>query len=128
MKVRKNLQELLEEMKLNPDFFEQIVHWKTLEAREAQYASLPDDLHSSLRNSLQMRGINELYTHQKLAYDLVNNNKSIVTVTPTASGKTLCYNLPVLQTIIKDPNTRALYMFPTKALAQDQKTELNEMK
>lgn len=127
MKIRQNLSELLQQLKVNQAFKDQIVHWKTIEAREAQYKSLPVDLHPSLKKSLQMRGINELYTHQKLAYDLVNEKNSIVAVTPTASGKTLCYNLPVLQTIINDPNARALYMFPTKALAQDQKAELNEI-
>ena len=68
-----------------------------------------------------------MYTHQREAYESVMERKNIVAVTPTASGKTLCYNLPVLQTIIENPNTRALYMFPTKALAQDQKSEINEI-
>ena len=68
-----------------------------------------------------------MYTHQREAYESVMERKNIVAVTPTASGKTLCYNLPVLETIIENPNTRALYIFPTKALAQDQKSEMNEL-
>ena len=67
------------------------------------------------------------YTLTKKAYESVMRRKNIVAVTPTASGKTLCYNLPVLETIIEDPNARALYIFPTKALAQDQKSEINEL-
>ncbi|CRK83879.1 DEAD/DEAH box helicase [Neobacillus massiliamazoniensis] len=127
MKLKKNLQEILTELKLNSEFKDQIVTWRTLEAKPAQTSELPEDLHLALRESLAGKGIRELYTHQKSAYEKIISGNSIVAVTPTASGKTLCYNLPVLQTIITDPNSRALYMFPTKALAQDQKSEINEI-
>ena len=93
-------------------------------AQPAQYADFPEDLHSRLVDVLRKRGYKGLYTHQREAYDLVQAGKSTVVVTPTASGKTLCYNLPVLDRILKDPDTRALYLFPTKALAQDQLAEL----
>ncbi|MBP2241328.1 DEAD/DEAH box helicase domain-containing protein [Cytobacillus eiseniae] len=127
MKVRKDLNELINELKNNDAYKENIVHWQTIEAKEAKTADIPLNIHPALMEALQKRGITSLYTHQKIAYETVATGKSIVAVTPTASGKTLCYNLPVLQTISQDPNARALYMFPTKALAQDQKSEINEL-
>jgi DEAD/DEAH box helicase domain-containing protein len=89
-------------------------------AQEAAYAPFPEDLHPRLRAVLGGRGYERLYTHQREAYDAARAGRHIVVVTPTASGKTLCYNLPVLDLILKDPDARALYLFPTKALAQDQ--------
>jgi DEAD/DEAH box helicase domain-containing protein len=127
MKIKKNLQEILVDLKINDSFKENIVTWKTLESKDAQSVSLPEQLHTALRASLKSKGIEKLYTHQKTAFENVMAGNSIVAVTPTASGKTLCYNLPVLQSILSNPNARALYMFPTKALAQDQKSEINEI-
>ncbi|MDZ5473209.1 DEAD/DEAH box helicase [Bacillus sp. 31A1R] len=127
MNVRKNLQEFLKQLKIEDTFKENIVHWQTIEEKEAKTEELPNSIHEQLRKTLQNRGINQLYTHQKSAFEAVQSGKSIVAVTPTASGKTLCYNLPVLQSIVQDPRTRALYIFPTKALAQDQKSEINEI-
>jgi DEAD/DEAH box helicase domain-containing protein len=89
-----------------------------------QYADFPDDLDPRLIDVLKRRGYTQLYTHQRAAYDAARAGESTVVVTPTASGKTLCYNLPVLDRILKDPDARALYLFPTKALAQDQLAEL----
>lgn len=127
MKVRKSLQEIMHELKLTDHFNKNVVHWHTIEEKEAIMDELPSDIHPALKKALQNRGITTLYTHQKSAYDIALEGKSLVAVTPTASGKTLCYNLPVLQSVIHDPNTRALYIFPTKALAQDQKSEINEI-
>lgn len=127
MKLRKSLQEILSDLKIDNQFKENIVTWHTLEEKPAQTVPLPSDLHQVLKTALKSRGIEQLYTHQKSAYEKIIEGKSIVAVTPTASGKTLCYNLPVLQSILANPSTRALYMFPTKALAQDQKTEINEI-
>jgi DEAD/DEAH box helicase domain-containing protein len=127
MKLKKSLQDILDELKINEDFKDQIVAWNTIPERKAQTVPLPEGLHPALTGALANKGIEELYTHQKAAYDKVMGGSSIVAVTPTASGKTLCYNLPVLQSILLNPNTRALYMFPTKALAQDQKSEINEI-
>jgi DEAD/DEAH box helicase domain-containing protein len=126
MKVRKTIEEMIEKIKIHPEYKEQIVHWHTIPEREAKYVPFPDDLHHDLKKALMERGITALYTHQKTAYETLRNGKNFVAVTPTASGKTLCYNLPVLQTILEQPEARALYLFPTKALAQDQKSELNE--
>src|SRR5439155_7358381 len=87
----------------------------------------PDGLHPRLREALVARGISRLYSHQRAAYDSARAGRHTVVVTPTASGKTLCYNLPVLDTILKEPEARALYLFPTKALAQDQLAELHSV-
>ncbi|PWW30308.1 DEAD/DEAH box helicase domain-containing protein [Cytobacillus oceanisediminis] len=127
MKVRKNLPEIMQELISEHHYKENIVHWHTIEEKEAKTAELPDDIHSSLKDALLKRGITRLYTHQKTSYQTAMKGQSLVAVTPTASGKTLCYNLPVLQTIVDNQNARALYMFPTKALAQDQKSEINEI-
>ena len=127
MKFRKSLTDLLQDLKDEKDFAEQIVHWHTISAKEAETISLPSELDSRLKNALQTRGITELYTHQNQAYQLAKSGLHFVAVTPTASGKTLCYNLPVLQQIVNDETSRALYLFPTKALAQDQKAELNDI-
>ena len=127
MNMRKSLQDLLSQLKISRECKENIVHWETIEAKEAKMIDFPESIHSSIKAALQRRGINALYTHQREAYESVMERKNIVAVTPTASGKTLCYNLPVLEGIIENPSTRALYIFPTKALAQDQKSEINEL-
>jgi DEAD/DEAH box helicase domain-containing protein len=94
---------------------------------EARYEPFPDALDPRLRAALERRGLRQLYSHQAEAYQRVISGEHIVVTTPTASGKTLCYNLPVLDAILKDASTRALYLFPTKALAQDQMAELHEL-
>ena len=94
---------------------------------EARYAGFPDSLDARLREALERRGIAQLYIHQAEALTHLTAGKNIVVTTPTASGKTLCYNLPVLNAIVQNPSARALYLFPTKALAQDQMTELHDL-
>lgn len=96
-------------------------------AREAQYAELPEWAAESLRHALTAKKIRELYTHQAEAAAHGFAGRNVVVVTPTASGKTLCYNLPVVQTILNDPLARAFYLFPTKALAEDQRHELDSL-
>lgn len=98
-----------------------IVAWKVFPARAAQFGQLPAQLQPALREMLAQQGIHELYTHQAQAWQAVKNGQNPVIVTSTASGKTLCYNLPVLNTLLQEPDARALYFFPTKALAQDQR-------
>lgn len=127
MKRRKNLQEVIQGLKEDVHINKQIIHWHTLNSKEAQTTPFPNRIHPLLKESLNRKGISELYTHQKSSFELAMQGKSFVAVTPTASGKTLCYNLPVIQTILEEPKSRALYMFPTKALAQDQKSEINEI-
>ncbi|MDP3920728.1 MAG: DEAD/DEAH box helicase [Candidatus Omnitrophota bacterium] len=101
--------------------------FRLLERQPAEYADYPDAMDPALVAALRGRGIEKLYTHQRAAVDAVLSGKNIVTVTPTASGKTLCYNLPVIDSILKQSSTRALYLFPTKALAQDQMDEIHSL-
>ncbi len=96
-------------------------------AREAQWAEFPEWVCAELRAAYSAKGIRKLYTHQAAAAEAVRAVKNVVVVTPTASGKTLCYNLPILNAILGDGDTRALYLFPTKALAQDQLAELYDL-
>src|SRR5215831_15183124 len=100
---------------------------RRLEAVAAQYAPFPDGLDGRLARALRTRGIEQLYTHQAESIAHALAGRHAVIVTPTASGKTLCYNAPVLQSILTDPSSRALYLFPTKALAQDQLAELHQL-
>ncbi len=96
-------------------------------AREAQWADFPSWVNSDLIAAYAAKGIRRLYTHQSAAAEAVRAGKNAVIVTPTASGKTLCYNLPVLNAVLENSDSRALYLFPTKALAQDQLAELHEL-
>ncbi|MGA8101064.1 MAG: DEAD/DEAH box helicase, partial [Candidatus Acidiferrales bacterium] len=100
---------------------------KQIPARAAQFAPTPEWVRPELPAVYRAKGVDELYTHQAAAAERVHAGKNVVVVTPTASGKTLCYNLPVLNAILENPDTRALYLFPTKALAQDQLAELQDL-
>jgi DEAD/DEAH box helicase domain-containing protein len=96
-------------------------------AREAQFRAMPAWVRPQLAAAYHAKGIEKLYTHQAAAAELAHAGKNFVVVTPTASGKTLCYNLPVLNAVLGNADTRALYLFPTKALAQDQLAELHDL-
>jgi DEAD/DEAH box helicase domain-containing protein len=96
-------------------------------ARQAQWAEFPSWVRDDLRAAYAAKGIRQLYSHQAAASEAVHAGKNVVIVTPTASGKTLCYNLPVLNAILENGDTRALYLFPTKALAQDQLAEQQDL-
>ena len=98
-----------------------------LPAIVASFADYPEGTDERLKAALAARGIDQLYTHQAAAIGHALEGRNVVIVTPTASGKTLCYNAPVLQSILADPSSRALYLFPTKALAQDQLAELHQL-
>ena len=100
---------------------------RRLPAAAAQHAPFPAGLDQRLLNALRTRGIAQLYTHQAEAIGHALGRRNVVVITPTASGKTICYNAPVLNAILEDPASRALYLFPTKALAQDQLAELQAM-
>ena len=99
--------------------------WRTLPPRPADLVPLPP-LPDPLRAALAQRGIRSLYSHQSAAFDSAMRGENIVLATSTASGKTLAYNLPVLATLLENPSTRALYLFPTKALTQDQLSVIGE--
>jgi DEAD/DEAH box helicase domain-containing protein len=96
-------------------------------AREATFAPMPEWVCGELAAVYAEKGVSQLYSHQAAAAAAVYAGRNAVVVTPTASGKTLCYNLPVLNAVLENPDTRALYLFPTKALAQDQLTELHDL-
>jgi DEAD/DEAH box helicase domain-containing protein len=100
---------------------------RQIPAREAKFRPTPGWVTSALSEAYRAKGIQELYSHQALTAELVHEGKNVVVVTPTASGKTLCYNLPVLNAVLENPDARALYLFPTKALAQDQLAELQDL-
>ena len=122
-----SLEAALGALRSDPEIAEGFVAWRELPAREARYAPFPLTSDPRLVASLARRGIDRLYTHQAEAFSAVAQRQNVVVVTPTASGKTLCYNLPVIQSILDDPEARALYLFPTKALAQDQMQELHAL-
>ena len=98
---------------------------KHIPARDAEYRPMPPWVRPELAAAYRAKGIEQLYSHQAAAAELARSGKNFVVVTPTASGKTLCYNLSVLNAVLENPDTRALYLFPTKALAQDQLSELS---
>src|SRR5271167_3531215 len=100
---------------------------KHFPAREAVYRAMPSWVRPELVAAYRAKKIEQLYSHQAAAAEMARSGKNLVVVTPTASGKTLCYNLPILNAILENTDTRALYLFPTKALAQDQLTELHDL-
>src|SRR5947199_241381 len=104
---------------------EEIAYLGTEPARAARLAPLPDELHPRVREALAAQGIAELYTHQRAAWDAAARGEHVVVTTGTASGKTLAFNLPVLDAMARDAKNRALYLYPTKALAQDQLRSLS---
>ena len=110
-----------------PMYQSQIVHVEKIEQRDGQYADLSVPLQPPLQDALKRIGVERLYTHQAEAIQRVREGKNIVIETGTASGKTLCYNLPVLETHLETPEACALYLFPTKALAQDQARMITEL-
>ncbi len=110
-----------------PDADAVVTATRRLPAVAATYAPFPAQADDRLKTALAARGIAQLYTHQAEAFAYALAGRNVVTITPTASGKTLCYNAPVLDAILKDPSSRALYLFPTKALAQDQLAELHAL-
>src|SRR3990170_3538948 len=122
--ARVSLEQILDGLQHDAQFQEMVTRWERLPAKPAQYAPFPQWLDGRIGAALRRRGINELYSHQAAALESTRAGKHTVIVTPTASGKTLCYNLPVLDAIAKDHTARALYIFPTKALSQDQLAEL----
>lgn len=120
------LSDLLTTMRRDAAFMANIAAWRTLPAQDAETRPVPSSLHPLLHDGLAARGIHHLYTHQVEAFDHARGGENLCVITPTASGKTLTYQLPVLDALIRDPEARALYLFPTKALAQDQMAGLRQ--
>jgi DEAD/DEAH box helicase domain-containing protein len=123
MSVRENLERII----ADPEFAPHIVVNRLLPAQEGVFAPFPPSLSPRISEVLRRRGIEKLYTHQAAVWEKTQGGKNVVVVTPTASGKTLCYNLPCLHALLSDESARCLYLFPTKALSQDQQSELNEV-
>src|SRR5271157_101144 len=121
------LTDVLESLRRDPEFSERVTHWEVVPARDGTYVDIPPAVDPRIRSALKGRGIDRIYSHQLATWNEVRAGRSVVLVSPTASGKTLAYNLPVLHSILEDPDTRALYLFPTKALSQDQQSKLNEV-
>ena len=119
--------EVLEALRRDETLRRRIRAWRILPAREARWADFPETLDPRLREALQRLGIQRLYAHQREALDAVSQGAHVLLATPTASGKTLAYNLPVVNHLLQHPEARALYIFPTKALAQDQVAVLQRL-
>src|SRR5919204_709117 len=107
---------------------EEVAHLETIPPADARMAPLPDELHPRVRGALNARGLDALYVHQRDVWDAARRGEHVVVTTGTASGKSLAFNLPVLDAIAREPKQRALYLYPTKALAQDQARALAELK
>ena len=118
------IENALDRLRRDSDFVSNAAAWERLPARPARFAPFPPALDGALVEALRRLDIAPLYTHQAAAIDAALRGENVVVVTGAASGKTLCYNLPVLQACLRDPQARALYLFPTKALAQDQASAL----
>src|SRR5215831_12217991 len=123
MQIGEFLDELLTSLETGP----RITAFRHFDAKPAVFAPFPSALDPRIVDALRARGVEQVYSHQARAVEVVAKGEHLVVVTPTASGKTLCYNLPVLQALVQQPESRVLYLFPTKALAQDQLAELNKL-
>jgi DEAD/DEAH box helicase domain-containing protein len=122
-----NLTQLIEYLGSKKEFHQNLTAWKTIPSQSAKFVDFPKDIPEKIKKSLIAKGITALYTHQVQALENVLAGKNIVVVTPTASGKTLTYNLPILIKLLQNKEIRTLYLFPTKALAQDQVHELHNL-
>jgi DEAD/DEAH box helicase domain-containing protein len=122
-----NLAQLLSRLRADDRFLANVTRWEVLPAQDGQFADWPEGLDPRLVAAMRVRGIERLYSHQAAAVEHALAGRSVVVPTPTASGKTLCYNLPVFDALLRDPESRALYLFPTKALSQDQMHEAHDL-
>ncbi|MBN2551626.1 MAG: DEAD/DEAH box helicase [Spirochaetales bacterium] len=121
------LERVIRSLRSDGRFMSSVAHWEVIPARRGRYEDFPAEIDGRILEAVRSKGIERLFSHQAQAYREVRRGANIVVVTPTASGKTLAYNLAVLQTLIEQPQAKAMYMFPTKALSQDQQSELNEI-
>jgi DEAD/DEAH box helicase domain-containing protein len=121
-----SIEGLMHHWQSDPTIAGNIAHAHIIPARQPAYRPIPESLHAALRTVLDAAGISYLYSHQQQAVSLIQSGYHIAVVTGTASGKTLCYNLPVIDTCLRSKDARALYIFPTKALTQDQQGKLND--
>ena len=110
----------LDEIRSSSGYADQIVYTHQVARREARYAQTAKPLGDAIKKMLAASGIHQLYSHQAAAIDLLRDRRNVVIATGTASGKSLCYQIPLIETLLDDPAARAILMFPTKALCQDQ--------
>ncbi len=122
-----NVEQLIDRLREDEGFLSCVSNWEVLPAREARYANWPEAVRPEVIGALKSRGVTRPYIHQAQAVTHALDGKDVCVVTPTASGKTLCYNVPILNAILENEDVRALYLFPTKALSQDQVAELYEL-
>jgi len=115
-----DLRSFLEELKRDPSFAGNVVYWGVRKRQAAKFVPIPEEVHPEIRRYLDGCGIERLYTHQAESFRAASRGEDLVITTPTASGKSLAYNLPVLDGLLKDRDAKAIYLFPTKALSQDQ--------
>ncbi|MBN2322962.1 MAG: DEAD/DEAH box helicase [Spirochaetes bacterium] len=116
----------LDTLRSDGSFSGNVTYWGVQKKKGAAFRPVPAGIHPELRAYLEKTGITKLYAHQAEAYGHVNAGRDVVLTTPTASGKSLAYNLPVLDCLLKDPDAKAVYLFPTKALSQDQVKSLED--
>ena len=109
-----NVKQLADMLRQDPKFMENVTRWEVIPSRPARTADFPACLDERLKPVLAKRGIHALYTHQAQSVEATARGEDVTVVTPTASGKTMCYNLPVLSAILRNPDARALYLFPTR--------------
>ncbi|MFN2194563.1 MAG: DEAD/DEAH box helicase [Anaerolineales bacterium] len=121
------MESVLQHWRSDPGIFETITTWQTIPARPAQLVSLPEALHPLLITQLERSGIHQLFSHQSKTWEIAASGKNLVLTTGTASGKSLAYNLAILDRLYRQSEATALYLFPTKALAQDQSVKLQEL-
>ena len=122
-----NLEQVLDSIRNSRKFMDCATEWHEIPPCEPALDDFPDWIDRRLIDVLQGRGIEKLYSHQHASLQKLRSGENVVIVTPTASGKTLCYNIPVLNEVLTDRDSRALYLFPTKALSQDQVTEAHAL-
>ncbi len=122
-----DIDEYIASLKASPKFGQQVVYHRHQGKIEGRMSSTKPPLSPEIWKMLQKKGINRLYTHQAKAIENVLRQKDVLVATPTASGKSMIYNLPIISEILRDPQTTALYLFPLKALAQDQKNTMDEL-
>ncbi|HPR88345.1 MAG TPA: DEAD/DEAH box helicase [bacterium] len=122
-----NIEQIIDMLKRDEGFLRQVSLWREIPPQPAAFRPFPAALDPRLVGALEKHAIRQLYTHQARAIEEILAGRNTVVVTPTASGKTLCYNIPVLQAVLETQEARALYLFPTKALSQDQVAELHAL-